>query len=68
MEKEGVVRKVVEPTDWCAPMVMVPKSSGKVCITTDFTALNKAVRRPKYELPSVDDTLAKLNGAKFFQS
>lgn len=66
MEKEGVVKKVVEPTDWCAPMVVVPKSSGRVRITTDFTALNKAVRRPKYELPSVDDTLAKLNGAKFF--
>ena len=66
MVEDGIIEKVTDPTDWCAPMVVVPKPSGDVRITTDFTKLNVAVRRPKYELPSVDDTLAKLGKAKIF--
>ena len=47
-------------------MVVVPKPNGSVRITTDFSHLNEAVRRTKYEIPSVDDTLAKLRNAKIF--
>ncbi len=28
MEQQGVFSKVKEPTDWCAPMVAVPKCTG----------------------------------------
>ncbi len=27
MEESGVIEKVTEPTDWCSPIVVVPKSS-----------------------------------------
>ena len=47
-------------------MVVVPKPNGSVRITTGFSRLNEADRRPKYEIPSVDDTLAKLGNAKIF--
>ena len=66
MLREGIIEKVTDPTDWCAPMVVVPKPSGDVRITTDFTKLNLAVKRPRYELPSVDDTLARLGNARIF--
>ena len=57
----GVIEKVDEPTDWCAPMVVVKKpDSEDVRITTDFTELNRAVKRELFELPSVDFVLGQL--------
>ncbi|KAJ8389952.1 hypothetical protein AAFF_G00112370 [Aldrovandia affinis] len=29
MEQQGVISKVEEPTEWCAPIVVVPKSAGR---------------------------------------
>ena len=67
MVAQGVIERVSDPTDWCAPMVVVPKpQTGEVRITTDFIELNKAVKRELFEMPSVDYALGKLGGAKFF--
>ena len=40
----GVLRKVDEPTDWCAPMVVVPKQNGQVRICVDLTKLNANIK------------------------
>ena len=44
MEEEDVIRPVKNPTEWCAPIVVVPKSNGKVRICVDLTKLNESVR------------------------
>ena len=64
MEKMGVIEKVDQPTEWCSPMVVVPKSNGKVRICGDFIQLNKAVQRENHPMPTTEQTLAKLAGAK----
>ena len=66
MEQLGVIRKVDVPTDWCAGMVVVPKGNNKVRICVDLTKLNKSVCRERHILPSVEQTLAQLSGAKVF--
>ena len=66
MEALGVISSVEGPTEWCAPIVAVPKHSGGVRICVDMRALNVAVRREQYHLPKVDETLAKLAGAVKF--
>ena len=66
MEKLGVITKIEEPTDWCAGMVVVPKQNGKVRICVDLTKLNDSVRRERHILPSVEQTLAQIGGAKHF--
>ncbi|KAI3373366.1 hypothetical protein L3Q82_006673 [Scortum barcoo] len=67
MEQQGVISKVDEPTEWCAPMVVVPKSTGRgVRIFSDLTELNKSVLRERHPLPSVENTLGQLAGAKVF--
>lgn len=66
MELEGVISNVEVPTDWCAPMVVVPKCSGKVRICIDLTELNKYVMRAKDPLPSAEYMLGQLAGAKVF--
>uniref|UniRef100_A0A3B1J669 ribonuclease H n=1 Tax=Astyanax mexicanus TaxID=7994 RepID=A0A3B1J669_ASTMX len=67
MEKLGVISKVEEPTEWCSGIVVVPKKSGdnpRICV--DLTKLNESVQREKYILPSVEQTLGSLAGAKIF--
>ena len=66
MEQLGVIRKVDMPTEWCAGMVVVPKGNNKVRICVDLTKLNKSVCRERHILPSVEQTLAQLKGAKVF--
>ncbi|UYV84695.1 hypothetical protein LAZ67_X003121 [Cordylochernes scorpioides] len=57
----------VQSTDWCAPMVIVPKPSfNDLRICVDLTALNKFVKREHYPIPSVEYTLAQMGGAKLF--
>ena len=66
MEEMGVISKVDQPTEWCAGMVVVPKSNGSIRICVDLKPLNECVRREVHPLPRVDETLAQLTGAKVF--
>ena len=66
MQDLGVIRKVEEPTEWCAGMVVVLKANGKVRICVDLTKLNQNVCRERHILPSVEQTLAQLQGARMF--
>ena len=67
MERLGVVSKVDQPTEWCAGMVVVPKSRSKVRICADFVQLNASVKRERHMLPAVDHILAQIaeNAAVF---
>ena len=66
MEELGVIEKVEKPTSWCSGMVVAPKSNGKVRICVDLTQLNKSVMRETYPLPHLEDTLASLEGSRYF--
>ena len=66
MEQLGVIRKVTEPTPWCAGMVVVLKKSGNVRISVDLKPLNEGVLRETYPILPVDNTLAQLSGATIF--
>ena len=64
METMGVIEKVDAPTEWYSPTIVVPKPSGKVHICRDFIQLNKAVLRENHPMPTTEQTLGKLAGAK----
>lgn len=66
MEEMGVISKMEKPTEWCAGMVVVPKPNGKIRICVDLTKLNEGVCRERHILPSVDQSLAQLNGSQVF--
>ena len=66
MEKAGVIERITEPTEWCAPIVPVAKPNGKVRICTDFKRLNVAVKRERYILPTLEDIVHKLHGSTVF--
>ena len=71
MEKKGVISKVTQPTDWCAPMVPVlkpsePGAEKKVRICVDYKRLNQSIKREKFSLPTFDELTGKLAGARKF--
>ena len=55
-----VIEPVDEPTEWCAPIVVVPKSSGEVRVCVDLTKLNQEVKREVYPMPKVEITLSSI--------
>ena len=66
MQDLGVIKKVEQPTDWCSGMVIVPDANRKVRICVDLTRLNRSVQSERHILPSVEHTLAQIEGAKLF--
>ena len=66
MERLGVIVKATAPTDWCSPMVVVPKSDGNLRICVDLKRLNTAIQREIYMLPTIDDILHTLADAQVF--
>ena len=61
-----VISKIDRPTEWCAPMVVIPKPNGDVRICVDLTKLNENILREAYPLPSVEFTIGKLSKSKVF--
>ena len=62
----GVIERVNQPTEWCSGVVIVPKPNGNVRICVDLTKLNTSVLRERHILPSVEQGLAQIGGARFF--
>ena len=56
----GVIEPVNDPTDWCAPIIAVPKPSRAVRICVDLTKLNESVRQEYYIILKVETTLGSI--------
>ena len=65
MEKQGIIVRETEPTDWISSLVAVQKP-GKLRVCIDPRDLNRAIKRPKYPMPTVEEVLPKLAKAKVF--
>ena len=65
MEKKGFIQKATEPKEWISSMVVVAKP-GKIRICLDPRDLNKAIQRPKYQMPTLEEVLPRLSKAKVF--
>ena len=66
LECDGVIMKVTERADWCAPILLLTKKNGNVRLCVHLKRLNEAVRREYYMLPNLDDIALKLCGATVF--
>jgi hypothetical protein len=65
LESIGIISPIEEPTDFVSPIVVVLKND-KVRICGDYTKVNKNILRPIYPIPKIENTLARLKGAKYF--
>ena len=65
MEKQGIITPVTEATEWVSSLVVIDKNN-KVRICLDPRDLNRAIKRPHYPLPVIEDLMAELSEAKVF--
>ncbi|XP_033750517.1 uncharacterized protein K02A2.6-like [Pecten maximus] len=66
LEKQKILSKVHDPTDWISAMVVVSKPSGKIRLCIDPQPLNAALKRNHYPTPTIEDMLHDLQGARLF--
>ncbi|XP_069994141.1 uncharacterized protein [Penaeus vannamei] len=66
--QQGIISPVSDkPSEWCHPMVLVPKPGNGVSITVDLTCLNSQVSRPTHPSPTSADAIRTITpSAKFF--
>ena len=64
--EQGVIIKVHEPTAWCSnELIRETPKKFRVCIDPSQT-VNKAIHRPKHQMPTLNEKLHKLSAAKCF--
>ena len=66
MESLGVISKVTEPTDWVSSLVIVHKPDGRIRVCLDPKDLNAAIKRSHLQLPTAEDIISKMSGARYF--
>ncbi|XP_014677655.1 PREDICTED: uncharacterized protein K02A2.6-like [Priapulus caudatus] len=66
LEDLDVIERVEGPTSWVSAPVIVPKRNGEIRLCIDMRMANKAIIRERHPIPTIDDVLHDLNGAKVF--
>ena len=69
LQSQGIIERVPEgqATPWISQIVTVPKKDNKsIRICVDMRSANKAIRRVRHVMPTVDEIMTNLNGAQFF--
>lgn len=65
MTEQKIIEKVTTPTDWISSMVIVSKPE-KLRICIDPKDLNKAIKRPRYQILTIEEILPRMKNAKIF--
>lgn len=66
LEKNGIIEKVSEPSEWVSNIVIIEKPDKSLRICLDPQDLNKGVRKDCYLIPNINELFAKLDGKEFF--
>ena len=64
MERSGVIQR--SHSQYASPLVLVRKPDNSLRFCVDYRMLNKRTKKDHYSVPSVDSTLDRLRGAKYF--
>ena len=67
LEEKGILTKAVEPAESISSMVIAAKPQ-KIRICLDPKNLNRAVQRPKFQMPTLEELLPELSKARIFSS
>ena len=58
---------IIEPSksEWCSPVVLVPKKDGTLRVCIDFRYLNSVSKFDSYPAPRIDELTERLGKAKY---
>ncbi|KAI4901393.1 hypothetical protein NFI96_008728 [Prochilodus magdalenae] len=61
---------IIEPStsQWCSPVVLVPKKDGELRFCVDFSKLNSVSAFDPYPMPRADELIERLGKAKFLST
>ena len=64
-EAANVIERVESATDWVSPIVIAPKTdSTDIRMCVDMVETNRAIKRIRYVIPTIDELRHDVNGAK----
>ena len=67
LQKDIIEKVEGVPTPWVSPIVVTPKkNTDKIRVCVDMREPNKAIMRERHQMPTVDELINDLNGAKIF--
>ena len=66
--RDNLEKGFIVPSDapWAAPILMARKGNRGLRLYVDFHRLNAITKKDRYPLPLIDETLARISGAKIF--
>jgi len=62
----GIIEPVDGPAPWVNPVVIIPKNNGEIRLCIDMRKANQVITRRRYPIPTIDEVLHNMNGAKVF--
>ena len=66
LTKDGIMAPVMH-SEWASPIVVVPKTDGRVRICGDYkVSVNPVLDVDQYPLPNIEDIFATLSGGAYF--
>ena len=67
LEELDIIERAKGPTSFVSPIVVVPKANGQdIRLCVDMRRANKAVKRERFPMPTIEETLSEMNGSKIF--
>ena len=61
-----VIKAVTTPTEWVSSLTYVMKTNGSIRMCLDPSDLNKALKRGRHHIPTMEELSYKFSGAKYF--
>ena len=67
LEQAGIIEKVDTATDWVSPLVLTPKKgTDEIRMCVDMVQPNKAIKRVRHVIPTVEELRHDMNGMTVF--
>jgi hypothetical protein len=66
MRESGIIERADGATPWLSPLIAIPRKTGDVRLVLDMRVPNIALARRRVQIPTVDEILREMEGAKFF--
>jgi hypothetical protein len=66
LEGRGVITPVDKPTEWVHNLVITEKKDSSLRVCLDPKELNPYIKREHFQVPTFDDIVGKLGGARLF--
>ena len=66
LEEADIIEKVEGPQEWISCFVIVTKANKTVRLCLDVRTINKAIKRERYPIPTLDSVIVEMYCSKMF--